>query len=139
MGLVACLSCDVLPSLCSVINGGVRAVVTARCGERAAGRGTSPPVSSCSDFSAPCVLSPFSRVRLLVTPWTAAHQATLSIGCSRQEYWSGLPCPLPGDLPSPGIEPTSLTSRPLAGGFFTTSTTWKASFSTFPPALLSPS
>ena len=133
MGLVACLSCDVLPSLCSVINGGVRGIVTARCGERAAGRGTSPPVSICSDFSAPCVLSPFSRVRLLVTPWTAAHQATLSIGCSRQEYWSALPCPLPGDLP------TSLTSRPLAGGFFTTSTTWKAPFSTFPPALLSPS
>ena len=43
----------------------------------------------------------------LVTPWTVAHQATLSIGFSRQEYWSGLPFPTPGDLPDPGIEPGS--------------------------------
>ena len=46
-----------------------------------------------------------SRVRLLATPWTAAHQAPPSIGLSRQEYWSGLPFPSPGDLPDPGIEP----------------------------------
>ena len=45
---------------------------------------------------------------------------------SRQEYWSGLPCPPPEDLPNPGIEPVSLTSPALAGSFFTTSTTWKA-------------
>ena len=45
---------------------------------------------------------------------------------SRQEYWSGLPCPPPGDLPDPGIEPESLTSSALAGGFFTTSTNWEA-------------
>ena len=45
---------------------------------------------------------------------------------SRQEYWSGLPFPLPGDLPDPGIEPESLASPALAGGFFTTSTTWEA-------------
>ena len=44
---------------------------------------------------------------------------------SRQEYWSGLPCPPPGDLPIPGIEPSSLMSPALAGGFFTTSTTWE--------------
>ena len=44
------------------------------------------------------------------------------MGFSRQEYWSGLPCPAPGDLPDPGIEPTSLTSPALAGRFFTTST-----------------
>ena len=44
---------------------------------------------------------------------------------SRQEYWSGLPCPPPGDLPDPGIEPTSLTSSALAGGF-TISITWEA-------------
>ena len=48
-----------------------------------------------------------SRVRLFATPWTVAHQAPLSMGFSRQEYWSGLPFPSPGDLPSPGIEPRS--------------------------------
>ena len=46
-----------------------------------------------------------SRVQLFVTPWTAAHQAPLSTEFSRQEYWSKLPCPSPGDLPDPGIEP----------------------------------
>ena len=46
-----------------------------------------------------------SRVRLFVTPWTVAYQAPLSMGFSRQEYWSGLPFPSPGDLPNPGIEP----------------------------------
>ena len=61
----------------------------------------------------------FSRVRLFSTPWTVAHQAPPSMGFSRQEYWSGLPSPSPGDLPNPGIEPTSpaleadaLTSEP---------------------------
>ena len=53
------------------------------------------------------LLSHFSRVRLCVTIWTAACQAPLSVGFSRQGYWSGLPCPLPGDLPNPGIEPRS--------------------------------
>ena len=60
-----------------------------------------------------------SRVRLFVTPWTVAHQAPLSMGFSRQEYWSGLLFPSPGDLPDPGIEPRSpalqadtLTSEP---------------------------
>ena len=48
-----------------------------------------------------------SRVQLLATPWTVAHQAPLSMGFSRQEYWSGLPLPSPGDLPDPGIEPRS--------------------------------
>ena len=51
------------------------------------------------------------------TPWTVAPQAPLSRGSSRQEYWSGLPFPTPGDLPNPGIEPRSPA---LAGGFFTT-------------------
>ena len=49
-----------------------------------------------------------------VTPWTAACRALLSMGFSRQEYWSGLPCLPPGDLPGPGIEPVSLTSPALA-------------------------
>ena len=48
-----------------------------------------------------------SRVRLLAAPWTVAHQAPLSLGFSRQKYWSGLPFPSPGDLPDPGIEPGS--------------------------------
>ena len=50
-----------------------------------------------------------SSVRLFVTPWTVAHQAPLSMGFSRQEYWSGLPFPSPGCLPNPGIEPRSPT------------------------------
>ena len=50
-----------------------------------------------------------SRVRLFATPWTVARQAPLSMGFSRQEYWSGLPFPSPGDLPNPGIEPRSPT------------------------------
>ena len=57
-----------------------------------------------------CVLSGFSRVWLFVTPWTVAHQAPLSMGFSKQDYWSGLACPPPGGLPDPGIEPTSLMS-----------------------------
>ena len=48
-----------------------------------------------------------SHVQLFVTPWTVACQAPLSMGFSRQEYWSGLPCPPPGDLPDPEVEPTS--------------------------------
>ena len=70
-----------------------------------------------------CVLSCFSRVRLFVTLWTVAHQAPLSMGFSRQEHWSVLPCPPPRDLPNPGIEPFFLMSPALAGGYFTTSTT----------------
>ena len=57
-----------------------------------------------------------SCVRLCVTPWTVAHQAPLSMGFSRQECWSGLPFPPPGDLPDPGIKPAYPA---LAGGFFT--------------------
>ena len=48
-----------------------------------------------------------SRVRLFATPWTVGHQAPLPMGFSRQEYWSGVPFPSPGDLPDPGIEPRS--------------------------------
>ena len=64
------------------------------------------------------MLSRFSRVRLFVTPWTVARQASLSMDFSRQEHWSGLPCPPPGDHPYSGIEPTYLTSPALSGGFF---------------------
>ena len=58
--------------------------------------------------------------------WTIAHQAPLPIGLSRQEHWSGLPCPPPGDPPYPGIKPMSLMSPALAGGFLTTSATREA-------------
>ena len=61
-----------------------------------------------------------SRISLFSTLWTIAHQAPLSMGLSRQEYWSGLSFPSPGDLPNPGIKPESFTSPALAGGFFTT-------------------
>ena len=62
-----------------------------------------------------------SCVQLLATLWTVDHQAPLSMRFCRQEYWSALLCPPPGDLPDPGIESTSLTSPALAGRFFTTS------------------
>ena len=55
-----------------------------------------------------CVLSRFTCVQLFATLWTVAQQAPLSMGLSRQEYWSELPCRPPGDLPHPGIEPVSL-------------------------------
>ena len=55
-----------------------------------------------------------------MAPWTVAHQGPLSMGFSGHEYWSGLPCSPPGDLPDPGIEPVSLMSPSLADGFFTT-------------------
>ena len=57
---------------------------------------------------------------------TVACQAPLSVRFSRQEYWSGLHCPPPGDLPGAGIEPMSPVSPTLAGGFFTISITWEA-------------
>ena len=56
----------------------------------------------------------------------AAHQAPLSLGFSRQEHWSGLPCPPAGDLPHPGIKPEFLTTSAWAGGFFSTKATWEA-------------
>ena len=76
-----------------------------------------------------CMLSHFSHVWLFATLWAVACQSPLSVGFSRQEYWSGLPCPPPGDHPDPGIESASLTSPALAGGFFTTSATWEAHLS----------
>ena len=69
-----------------------------------------------------CLLSQFSHIQLFATPWTVACQGPLSMGFPRQEYWSELPCPPPGDLPNPGIKSVSLKSPALAGGFFTIST-----------------
>ena len=65
-----------------------------------------------------------SLVELFATPWAVAYQAPPSMGFSRQEYWSGLPFPSPGELPDPGIEPESLVSPSLAGRFFTPGATW---------------
>ena len=78
------------------------------------------------EYTYACVLSRFSRVQLFVTLSTAASQAPLSMGFSRQEHWSGLPSLPPGNLPNPGIEPASLMSPTMAGGFFTASVTWEA-------------
>ena len=70
-----------------------------------------------------CVLS---HVWLFAAPWTVPRQASLSTGFPRQEYWSRLPFPPPGDLPDPRIELVSLASPSLACGFFTTGTTWES-------------
>ena len=71
-----------------------------------------------------CVCS-VAKLRLIFGQWTVACQSPLSMGFSRHKYWSGLPCPPPGDLPDPGIKPTFLTC-PALGGFFTTNATGKA-------------
>ena len=74
-----------------------------------------------------CMLRCFSHVQLFVTLWTVAHQESFGSSVhrfSRQEYCSGLPFPPPGNLPNPGIEPTSLMSPALTGRFFTTCSTW---------------
>ena len=67
-----------------------------------------------------CMVSHFSCIRFFVTLWTVAHQAPLSMGFSRQEYCSGLPCPPSGDLPDLGTETACPVSPDQAGGFFTT-------------------
>ena len=69
-----------------------------------------------------CMLSRFSRIWLFATQWTVACKAPLSVGFSRQKYWSGLPFLSPGDLPNPGLNPCFLR---LLHWFFTPSTTWE--------------
>ena len=80
--------------------------------------------------SCACMLSRFGRAWPFATPWIVACQAPLSMGFSKQEYWNGLPCCPPGELPNPGIEPESLMFPALAGGFLATSATlgspWKS-------------
>ena len=78
----------------------------------------SEPKSACVHA---CLLSHLSHVQLFATLWTVAHQAPLSMGFFRQEYWSGLTCPPPRDLPDPKIECASLMSPALARRFFSTS------------------
>ena len=78
-----------------------------------------------------------SGVRLFATPWTAAHQAFLSMEFSRQEYWNGLPFLTLGDLPNPGTKPVSLTSVSYIGSsFFTASATWEAPLDLQPDLIL---
>ena len=84
------------------------------------------PLRYISSLYNACMWNHFIRVWLCATLWTAACQAPQFMGFFRQEYWSGLPCPLPGDLPHPGIEPVPLTSPALAGRLFTSSITWWA-------------
>ena len=81
----------------------------------------------CVSFGRAYMLS-YSVMSDSVTPWTVAHQAPPAMEFSRQEYWSGVPFPSPGDLPDPGIEPMYLLSFASAGVFFTTSATWEAKF-----------
>ena len=69
------------------------------------------------------------HIQLFVTPWTVARQAPLSMGFLRQGYLSGLPLPSPGDLPDPGIEPTSPASPTLAGDLYHRAT-WEVPFTT---------
>ena len=75
-----------------------------------------------------CGLSQFSHIwHIFATLWTGGGcQAPLYVGFCRQEYWGGLPCPPPGDLPGPGIKPASLKSPALTGEFFTATSTWEA-------------
>ena len=87
--------------------------------------------SSFTDMKHPCVSTVmcvccrFSRVWLFATPWTVAHKALLPTRFSREEHWSGSPRPPPGDLPDPGIKPTSQKSLALARRFFSTSASWE--------------
>ena len=83
-------------------------------------------ITRCDEQSARVCAKSLSRVQFFTTPWTVACQASLSMIFSRQEYWSGFPCPPPEDFPNPGTKPLSLSSPALAGGFFTASTTWEA-------------
>ena len=75
-----------------------------------------------------CTLSHISRVQLFATLWTIARQAPLSVGFSRQEHWSGLPRPPPGDLPDAELKLSSPVSPALARGFFTINVTWEAQY-----------
>ena len=79
----------------------------------------------CQLYMQACMPSHFSHGHLFLTLWAITCQAPLSMGFSRQEYWSGLPCLPPGNLPDPGNESAALVSPALAGGFFTARATWE--------------
>ena len=84
-------------------------------------RRESPEINQCLSAS---LLSCLHHFQLFTTLWTVAHQAPLSMGLSRQEYWSGFPSPPPGHLPDPGMEPAPLQLL-ISGGFFTAESTGK--------------
>ena len=84
--------------------------------------------SFCSIRILACMPSFFSRVWLCANLWMVAYHSSLSMGFFRQENWSGLPFPSPGNVSNPGIEPVSFMSPALAGRFFTTSDTWEVTF-----------
>ena len=84
---------------------------------------TNPDIVQCIYTHSSVLL--LSCAQLFAMVWTVALQAPLSMGFFRQEYWSGLPFPTPGDLPDAGIEPTSLVSPALAGRFFTNCAIWQ--------------
>ena len=87
-----------------------------------------------NSFGCACCAKLLPLCLTLYDPMDCSPPATLSMGFSRWEYWSALPCPPPGDLPNPGIKPASLMSPALGGGFFTISATWEVhnSFDIFP-------
>ena len=85
----------------------------------------------CSILKNNMLLRHFSHVQLFVTLWTVALQVPLSMGFSRQEYWSGLTFPSPEDLPDPRIKPMSLASPALTVRFFTTNATWETHLYTY--------
>ena len=84
-------------------------------------------MTNLQSFLLACMVNCFSCVGLFAAPWTIARLALLSMVFSRQEYWSGLLCPLPGAPPHPEVKLASLMSPTLVGGFLTTSSTWEAS------------
>ena len=102
-----------------------------------------PTAFGFSDFSLECLMSfcayfltiegakSLSRVPLIVTSWAVAHQVPLSMGFSRQEYWSGLPCSPPGESSQLRDWTRSLKSPALAAGYFTTSANWDCKVSDF--------
>ena len=91
----------------------------------------------CSFLHSTCVLSCSSRVRPCATQWTVSCQTPLSMGFSRQEYWNGLPCPPPGDLPDPRIEPASPASHALQAILLTAESLGKPNVNT--PSIILPS
>ena len=126
-------SCPMLcdPMDCSPPGSSVHGILQARvleCAAISSSRGSSPPKVqtqiSCIGrrFLPKGSVVSVTLVCPTLTPWTIAHQAPLSVGFSRREYWSGLSFPSPGDLPRPGIEPACPVSPTLEGAFFTTET-----------------
>ena len=97
---------------------------------------TKPTLLRSASLSLEHVCCVFSHVQLFAVPWTVAHKAPLSMRLSRQEYWTGLPFPSPGDLPDWGIQPTAAVSSALAGRLFTTEPPGKPMFSITSPSTI---